>query len=645
MSDLTPVIVNGIGSPRAWLFTNSGEPLRDFDEQIIAKYLNKFKYTYNEEEDDECILTFLFPTLRSFDLPYFQQDVILNVEWGYITTDGDIIKSPRRKIAIRDYDTDYKKDGIELVLKCTDIASYLKNMKTQRVNQYRTVDTRTSGDPRGDIQRQGSKALEDVFYGSMFGNKVNVVKKDGNTTTVHNKNGEKKVGIKDPTTGIYKPVDRTKKPAWSGGYGRRVPEANKIDNLSLRNLGNTTFNKAVETKLYWSDKLNKLDNGSGITRLDDSDGPSIMDGTDDTLEIKTRDFNQPIFKSYTYYGGTGELLSFKANTETRKDKEQKTVSSGVDPYSKKVVSHAVDVVDTGNIKPKTIGQRLQEKQTKPSNKIDESILKEVFEEKKRVFQEGYNTLDPSIKEKKNYSTVERTYKNNITPYMGYKPYTEKVVNYTSAQVIASPEFKDYANKHRNPELKGSSGPGGGLKKILTGYSIESIQRKYSATAETIGDPSIIKGKVYQFNNLGRLDIGKWYATSVEHTIEVGSGYITTITLMKNPKPIGISSKTYSSNPKYDKVTDEINITEEMDIKEGLIYEPIDEEKNTTMENMDNVQQESKVREANVVAGMSDRLNFLNAENDSLKELIYNEGFKYTPSEQFIEKPKPNSHNL
>ena len=644
MSDLTPVIVNGIGSPRAWLFTNNGEPLRDFDEHIIAKYLNKFKYTYNEEEDDECELTFLFPTLRSFDLPYFQQDVILNVEWGYITTDGDIIKSPRRKIAIRDYDTDYKKDGIELVLKCTDLVSYLKNMKTQRVNQYRTVDT-GSGDPRADIQRQGSKALEDVFYDSLFGkNNINVVKKEGNTTTVHNKKGEKKVGVKDPSTGVYKPVDRSKKPAWSGGYGRRVPEAKKIDNLALRNLGNTTFNKAVQTKLYWSDKLNKLDNGSGITKLNDSDGPSIMDGTDDTLEIKTRNFNQPIYKSYTYYGGSGELLSFKANTETRKNKEQKSVSSGVDPYSKKVVSHSVGVVDTNNSKPKTIGQRLQEKQTSTSGKISQEIIAEAFAEEKRVFQEGYNTLDPSLKKKKTYITVERTYKTNATPYMGYKPYTDKVVKYTAAEIIASPDFKDYANKHRNPELKGNSGPGGGLKKILTGYSIESIQRKYSATAETIGDPSIIKGKVYQFNNLGRLDRGKWYATSVEHNIEIDSGYITTITLMKNPKPIGISAKTYSSNPKYDKVTDEINITDDIEVKEGVIYEPEDEEKNSTLENMDNVQQESKVREASVVAGMSDRLNFLEAENDSLNELIDNEDFNYTSTEGFIEKPKPNSHN-
>lgn len=644
MSDLTPVIVNGIGSPRAWLFTNSGEPLRDFDEHIIAKYLNKFKYTYNEEEDDECELTFLFPTLRSFDLPYFQQDVILNVEWGYITTDGDVIKSPRRKIAIRDYDVDYKKDGIELVLKCTDLVSYLKNMKTQRVNQYRTVDT-GSGDPRADIQRQGSKDLEDVFYESLFGkNNINVVKKEGNTTTVHNKKGEKKVGVKDPTTGVYKPVDRSKKPAWTGGNSRRVPEAKKIDNLALRNLGNTTFNKAVQTKLYWSDKLNKLDNGSGITKLNDSDGPSIMDGTDDTLEIKTRNFNQPIYKSYTYYGGSGELLSFKANTETRKNKEQKTVSSGVDPYSKKVVSHSVGVVDTNNSKPKTIGQRLQEKQTSTSGKIDPEIIAEVFAEEKRVFQESYNTLDPSLKKKKTYTTVERTYKNNATPYMGYKPYTERVVTYKASEVIASPDFKDYANKHRNPELKGSSGPGGGLKKILTGYSIESIQRKYSATAETIGDPSIIKGKVYQFNNLGRLDRGKWYATSVEHNIEMDRGYITTITLMKNPKPIGISAKTYSSNPKYDKVTDEINITDDIEVKEGVIYEPEDEEKNNTLESMDNVQQESKVREASVIAGMSDRLNFLNAENDSLNELIDNEDFNYTSTEGPIEKPKPNSHN-
>lgn len=642
MSDLAPVIVNGIGSPRAWLFTNSGEPLRDFDEQIIAKFLTKFKYTYNEEEDDECSMTFKFPTLRSFDLPYFQQDVILNVEWGYITTDGQIIKSPRRKIAIRDYDTDYAKDGIELVLKCTDLVSYLKNMKTQRVNQYRTESTGT-GDPIRDIQGSGSKAMEDVFIeGLLKEGQVNVVKKVGNATTVHSKDGKIKSGIKNPKTGKYKPV--VKKDATKLNITK--PEAVKpIENLALRNLGNTTYTKAIRTKLYWGDKAENLGREGRPSKMDGSDGPAIIDGTDDNLEIRTRNFNQPIFKSFTYYGGSGELLSFKANTETRKNKEHKTVSSGVDPYSKKVVSHTVDAVDSNNQKPKTIGQHLQQSAGKPSGKLDEGLMAQVFEEKKRVHKEQVEKLDPTIRGKNKFTTVERTYNNNITPYMGYKPAKTITREWTAAEVIAHPDFKDYVNKHRNPELTGFSSSGSSLRKILTGYSIESIQRKYSATAEVIGDPSLVKAKVYQFNNLGRLDRGKWYATSIEHEIDMDKGYMCTMTLMKNPKAIGISAKTYSANPSYDKTSDEITMEGEVDIKEGIIYDAVNEEDDNTLDNMDSIQQEGKVREENVVAGMSDRLDFLQAEDDSFGELLNDEEFEISSSNIFIEKPKTNSQNV
>ena len=70
MSDNKPVIINGIGTPRVWLFTNNDIELCDFDGIPISKYLTEFEYIYDEENDDEATMKFLFPTLESFDLPY-----------------------------------------------------------------------------------------------------------------------------------------------------------------------------------------------------------------------------------------------------------------------------------------------------------------------------------------------------------------------------------------------------------------------------------------------------------------------------------------------------------------------------------------------------------------------------------------------
>lgn len=650
MSDLQPVIVNGIGSPRAWLFTNGGEPLRDFDEKPIAKYLTKFSYSYNEEQDDECTITFMFPTLRSFDLPYFQQDVILNVEWGYITTNGMIIKSPRRKIAIRDIESNYRKDGIEITINCTDLVSYLKGMKTQRVNQYREERVgATTGSAAGDIRARGSKELEDIMIQGIIegtGNQINVTKKEGNKTTVINKKGDKKVGIINPSTGRYQP--QKEKPKWTGGYNRQqiqVREPKKREVKALKNLGNTTFDKAIRSRLYWDNQLDKLGKSGSMSSLDGSHGPKIKDSTDDNLVIKTRDFNQPIFKQYTYYGGSGELLSFKSRTDTRKNKENKTIASGVDPVKKKIINVQVDTADSNKIKTPADSKKAIQKGLAGAGGLDKELMQEVFDDYKKNYIKAMETLDPGVKSNKIYKRATGQRVRNGDPYMGYQPTKEVFNTYTTAEIINTPEFKEFAKGQRNQDLVGfTAGRGAGIRKVLTGYTIESIQRKYTASAEVIGDPTLIKGKLYMFNQLGRLDRGKWYATSVEHRIDIEGGYICNIELMKNPKPIGISAKTYSSNPKFDRKTDEITLEPEIQVEEGLIYEQQNEEKEYTQQDMDKIEQENQYRQESAVEGMVERMDFLKAEDDDFKNLIEGEEFK-TNESVLNNKPKPNAHKM
>lgn len=643
MSDLSPVIVNGIGSPRAWLFTNGGEPLSDFDGQIIAKFLTKFSYTYNEEADDECSMSFMFPTLRSFDLPYFKQDVIMLVEWGYIVTDGTIIKSPRRKVAIRDLETNYKKDGIELILKCTDLVSYLKNMKTQRINKYKTVQTgSTTGYAEGDIEMNRQADLQNLFHNSL----INIATVEKNKTTVVNKKGQVKIGYFNPTTKKFKPKKLEPEKNWSGGWQQRVRQDKDLveENKGLKNLGNTTFNKALEINLKYQNDYDKVGQGP----LDDADGNKIADSTDDNLELKARIFNQPIFKQFTYYGGSGELLSFKANTDTRKNKQNKTIASGIDPHTKKIVAVDVAAIDSNEItKPtapvKSIKEGLAQAITPDSRAADADLFEAVYKAEAEALKQSYSTNDPTVKAKKVYR-VEETRKDPGNIYMGYMADKKVVKMRNATEIIASPEFQDWLGKHKDPNLVGyGRGRGGqGIKKVLTGYSIETINRKYTATAEVIGDPSLIKGKVYLFNNLGRLDRGKWYAISVEHKLDMDSGYTCTLGLMKNPKPIGISAKSYSANPSFDRETGDLTLEQSIDIKESEIYLPQNQEKEFTIADIDKVQQEKQYREEDIVGNMNNRLDFLKADDDALRELTYNDEFSVEET-YFEDKPKPNSH--
>lgn len=641
MSDKDPVLVNDIGSPRAWLFTNDGEPLRDFDEQAIAKFLTKFSYTYNEEEDDECSMTFMFPTLRSFDLPYFQQDVILNVEWGYIATGGKIIKSPRRKIAIRDLETSYKKDGIELVLKCTDLVSYIKGMKTQVIKQYRTEQTSPGTPASVRVGNKISYDLQEEFINGYLGlNGTSVVKKNGDMVTMFKPNG----GVKQSKT----------KTGYAFNQASMKDNLQYIQSKDIINNGNASVDRAIKKVLNHQNTLDRLNSEGSIGKLNNSDGPQIADSTDNRIEIKTRDFNQPIFKQFTYYGGSGELLDFKSNTETRKNREHKNVSSNVDPYSKKIVKHEVDTVDTRNPQIPTgksdnaktiregLAQGMKGKGSSTSGKYPEQVLQQVFDDQKKTFL--YNVNSPGSRQEapKNYEIVTSTVRNEY--YMGYKAPDHIVKNkVTAAEIIASPEFKAFAKSHRNKLVedayRGATGPT--FRKVLTGYSIENIQRKYTGSAEVIGDPSLIKGKIYYFNNLGRLDKGKWYATSITHELDMNSGYICKMELMKNPSTIGISAKTYSSNPKYDRKKDELNLTEEeTEISENIIYAPEDEEDNLNLNNMDNIEGENKYREEGIVEGMDKRLKFLKAEDDILDDLDKNDTNNIIVSKN---KPIPNAN--
>lgn len=645
MSDLNPVIVNGIGSPRAWLFTNSGEPLSDFDGQIVAKFLTKFSYTYNEEEDDECSMTFMFPTLRSFDLPYFQQDVVLHVEWGYIVTDGRIIKSPRRIIAIRDLEVNYKKDGIQLVLKCTDLISYLKGMKTQRINKYKEVKTGPStGSAEGDLEARRQAEIEALFFDKVIGvsgGDINVSKVEGNKTTVINGKGQTKVGIKNPTTGIYRAAPPPKK-EWTGGNAKRTKYDKDIENNALKNLGNTSYDRALEINLKYNNQIDKLSYDMG-----DEAGPKIADSTDNNIEIKARIFGQPIFKQYTYFGGSGELLSFKSNTDTRKTKENKTISSGVDPHKKSIIKVEVDTQDSKSlVAPVASKKAIQEQLQKAAPQEEgpsEDIMMSALRDSEAEFKEQYQQLKPDARTNRGYKEMITKYDPSNT-YMGYMAKKTTTRVWSRQEVINTPRFQNWKNTLRSPDLKpfngGRGGPG--IKKVLTGYSIESIQRKYTGTAEVIGDPSLIKGKVYLFNNLGRLDRGKWYATSIEHKLEMDSGYICTMNLMQNPKPIGISSKTYSANPKFDRVTGDINIKQEIETSEGIIYSSKNEEKEYTIADIDKVEQENQYREEDIVSQMDNRLNFLKSSDDSFNLLVSDEEF-LVEDYKFIQKPKPNSH--
>lgn len=106
---------------------------------------------------------------------------------------------------------------------------------------------------------------------------------------------------------------------------------------------------------------------------------------------------------------------------------------------------------------------------------------------------------------------------------------------------------------------------------------EKMVRKYNGRAKVVGDPSLIKGKVYNFNNLGKGNSGRWYGVRVSHKINVGTGYITELSLMRVPTDVTYGNIKYSANPVYDEGTNELTMETIESLTIGQ-YQDGDEEK-------------------------------------------------------------------
>jgi hypothetical protein len=621
MSDSSQVLKLSLGTPLAWLFSAGGDILRDIDGTPISKYLTYFEYEYSEEEDDTCTLKFEFESLNSFDLPYMQQDVVIHVQWGYILPNFKLLKSPIRKVAVRDVQSKYKDNGIEITLECTDLVSYIKLFKTRTIRNY-------SGERPNQKVIDTSNKLEDHFI-----DWIKEVAKDNFNATI----------IKDKAAAM---IDK------QGVL--RVAEYNE----NMQRFTQARDNARVEKQMYAEFQIAKVIKGKSkalsaaiqdkLNLLNDAKkgGPFFMDSTDDTIQIKQRDFNKPIFKSYTYYGGTGELLRFEPGSNTRKIKEDKAITSGINPYSKKTETIHVETADLGkqknkqpvevNSKMKEFTQDDLEKANQqmsgnftplPNNKTVEAWI----QDSREVFQ--YN-IDNPLKQKElpalKYTVTKQVIKD---PYMANGKL--KVIQKIPAQtVLASSEFKAI-----NEKIQSSIRANFHKESLLTGYTIEKIQRKFEADAEILGDPSIIKGKIIYINNVGRLDIGKWYIVGCKHKIDFKEGYTCTMDLIRNPATIKLNIKTYTSSPIYNRDSDDLKFEKNYTEEDISIYDTLEEDKETTFTSIDDVEHENVFREEQSIQAISDRLMDIKAEED----FLMNNQSGYNPDEGQV-TTKPNNEN-
>lgn len=367
MSTREQVLKNMIGTPIVYLYTANGEPLRYIDGGLLMEYVEKFKYTYSEDVDELCEIVLKFDRLSAFDLPYIRQDVVIQVQWGYILENGNPLLSPIRKIAIRDIKNKYSVKGIEVTLVCTDIVAYIKSLKVQIKKTYTDNNYQEKIKSLEEYSNAFKEYLHDFSNNS--GMTVSTVESSGIIEVA--KNGKK---IKEIRDGVGESEERPRRnymfgdnPLMEQHIQAKLEEhqdkqlireeEKKVEEYIGQQIDSYTINLSTSqsrlTKAFL--KLFDVMAGGGL-------GNKFMDTIDDQVIIMQRNFKKPTFRTYVFKGNKGELLEFNSNTATNRVQVDGAKSSTVNPHNKTIETAETYIYDNNETPAATNNDQVINKQ-------------------------------------------------------------------------------------------------------------------------------------------------------------------------------------------------------------------------------------------------------------------------------------------
>lgn len=513
-------MINGFGSVFVRVY---------YQDKELTHPIDKFKYTYDEQEPDECVFTVRSMDWSLPDLPEFQLKVELRVTWGYI---GGQTKS--RKVYIQDLKPSFEKDGLFFEITCTDKSIELRKSNSKKLHKKGDViglasalgkkhgiETYIEYGPNNTASfqgflnslpqkpkpkkntRRGSGNIFESAVGSLLGfpNQDQEFKRDAQKvqfdlqeTTgfaqglsparlllsnydefVERVEGSRKVG-KMPSqeffasnpyfTEMYLKSLKAKEQEGSD----QTPQAGKTDHAVLR------------------EKLNGFDNE-----------PYVLDSRDDELTIRKRNFNQTPFRKYTYQGEDGFLLTFNPVTKSRSRSSNNNAVqySGWDPINKTFKSNRADA----------------------STSATEDSLS------------NYLTGD-----------LDKIYVPQI--FMGRSLGTPTPSDAT--QTVKSLMIQRFEGQSKEDFVKSVIG-GRATSQIAQGIRDNAELTMNPANALVVGDPNLEVGQVITFENVSKKFSGNYYSIKSIHTIDAGVPYLVNLELTRqgvNVKglPSSISAK-------------------------------------------------------------------------------------------------------
>lgn len=451
-------------------------------------------YTYKTEGPDQFTFTIKDSDISIVDSPQFQEKIELRVMWGF--AGGPF--SPTRKVYIDNLKYKYGSYGVEISVSALDKGSNLAINKSRTTYKNKTI----------------SEVTQDIAYTN---------------------------GLK------YTPVpfteDDYKMPLGSDLWGEKGMgfQAQEIESTIPDNMKKRANISLFETKINYSQTTSDLFTLNYLMARADG-GPFVVETRDDTIRIGVKAMGSKPVKSFTWKGGTGELISFDPESKNE-SKATEVVSGGWDEENKEYLEgSATELTDDNDRLSDFVNLKGSIKSSEATRDL----------KKYQEFQLSAGTARASTSEEDGvFSKKTNTKITNATP--GYKKENQdgstNYIPYRTDVKLFDPILDGYSEKTFDPKLDPFSNklekrtqfvsmfgsekpidennPSSVAANELTNATLESNP----GSCEIVGEPSLESNQVITIIGVSKKHSGNYLITECEHNL--GTTYTVSCKLRRN----------------------------------------------------------------------------------------------------------------
>lgn len=491
------------------------------DEEITPHKVTQFRYVHSEKADDASIIVIESMDPNLPDHPDLQENKKLKLSWGY--TSGKV--SGKRSVYIFDVITSFDEQGVRVELKCYDRLAYLKLTSSDKIHTGNIEDIASGIAEANGLDFEGVKDNDQVFHTDINTEKPSILKEDGLTAIA---------------------TDNT---ATTLKHYASLPQANKSDYKVMREV---------------------LDKEPG--------GPYILEGRDDELIIRKRNFNQKPIRTYTYKAEPGYLLKFTPETKNKSHRAGATniQTSGWNPELKSYI-----LGDIGQVHDKDVvlGENLESSYRTfrgDTQNVNNTEDLEVYPMDSGDDEDDLSNV-PNIPEDENMESGKtsdgETWKyydiNTEAPAIQKSDGNYTVATDNTAVIINKGLYLKPDLNERHHTVEDNEGD----------ISAEAINRrreleldKNAATATVLGDPELASGKIIGIFNVSNKFSGNYYITQATHVLSIDGGYVVEMQLVRHGDNGNSRHSKIKSSVFNKPVNNQIGTTQSYEVQEVEVKE-------------------------------------------------------------------------